>query len=200
MLPSFLLMSNPTPLLSQDEAPTLPTLQKVGAAINAGKIKREGTCNRDWTLSVKRRLGELGKEHKWSVCTSSLLDFEPEWLFDQTWFWSPENRLRELGLVMESEWGSKDEVIYDFEKLLVARAPYKVMIFEADGGECEEIFNSLRAGIDSYRHLCKQEHYVLACWRGSGDGRFDIRSVSWTPGGEMRMYPLRDAMLPTSPE
>jgi len=47
------------------------------------------------------------------------------------WYRNEEpGHLREIGMVLESEWNQDlYEIRYDFEKLLVAKSPIKVMIF-----------------------------------------------------------------------
>jgi hypothetical protein len=52
------------------------------------------------------------------------------WLWDMTWVELSEGKLIDLPLALESEWlRTFDEILFDFEKLLVCRARLRVMIF-----------------------------------------------------------------------
>jgi hypothetical protein len=59
-----------------------------------------------------------------------------EWLYDVTWLQYSrgyesglDNRLIDVYLVAECEWGTSPDVKYDFEKLLQARASVRLMIY-----------------------------------------------------------------------
>ena len=57
----------------------------------------------------------------------------PGWLYDLVWLKYDENKsLIDAPLVMESEWDGKNDVKDDFQKLLLARSKYRVMIFQCD--------------------------------------------------------------------
>ena len=45
-----------------------------------------------------------------------------EWLYDMTWLQQDGNRLTDVGLVLEGEWGYFSGVRTDFEKLLLAKS------------------------------------------------------------------------------
>jgi len=134
------------------------------------------TGDGDWTRAVKKSVGGLGISHGWSVCTASLgSPFEREWLYDQTWYFSPSGQLQEIGLLMECEWSSNlTEIQYDFEKLLVGRAPIKVMIFACRDNKA---FDRLMSGFKRFSRCDPSEHYLLACWR-DGPPRYEIREWS----------------------
>jgi hypothetical protein len=53
-----------------------------------------------------------------------------EFLWDVSW-WKEDASRAELILVVESEWGRVSDVCFDFEKLLVAKSPYKLLITDA---------------------------------------------------------------------
>ncbi|HWA26868.1 MAG TPA: hypothetical protein VG734_14510 [Lacunisphaera sp.] len=155
-------------------APRTPTLDEVSQAIKDGQPPTWG--DRDWTVGIKASVAKLGIMAGWKVCTSSVngIDRECEWLFDQTWFHNGNGMLREVGLVLESEWGNFQEVRYDFEKLLVARAPMKVMIYCDEKLDCAESFENLGLGMRHYKHQDASERFLVACWRGAAK-RFDFR-------------------------
>ena len=141
-------------------------------------VKSKG--NMDWTLAIKYKLGELGKENGFSTCASGCRDreYDAEWLYDLIWYKnnfedgkSHERRLTEVPLVMEIEW-SPDflQIRYDFEKLLVANAPIKVMAFWNDGA-----FEKLQDGIEKYKNGVPSI-YILACYVGDRVPAFNIKS------------------------
>lgn len=155
----------------------VPTLDEIEVAIKDGRPKT--WSDRDWTVGIKGSVAKLALAAGWDICTSSVADIECEceWLFDQTWFRNENGMLREVGLVLESEWGDFPEVRYDFEKLLVARAPLKVMIYCDEKLECEESFVQLALGIRHYKHRDASDRFLLACWRGV-EKRFDFRRLA----------------------
>lgn len=132
-----------------------------------------------WTQAVKRQLGNLGEQVGCSVCTSGFRGcFDGEWLFDLCWYInSSEGRLLRLLLAAESEW-SRDlkAVRYDFEKLLVAKAQLKLMVFQATGAAIEQTFRMLSVGIETYEGGSTGEIYLLACYDEGAD-RFIIKKV-----------------------
>lgn len=156
--------------------PTLPSIADVKKAIYASIVLKP-TGDGDWTRAVKSIVGGLGISHGWDVCTASLgYPYESEWLYDQTWYFSPEGQLHKIGLLMECEWSSKlTEIQYDFEKLLVGRAPIKVMVFACKD---DKAFDLLMAGFTKFSHSDRSEQYLLACWR-DGPPRYEIRE--WPP-------------------
>lgn len=90
------------------------------------------------------------------------MDCQREWLYDVVWYsvYEEDDRLRRVELVLESEWATRRGAIKeDFEKLLVARCPWKVMVF-AKSRETE--FEYLREGIQRFERQDSTETYVLA--------------------------------------
>ena len=153
-------------------------------------VQRKETINgrKNWTKAFFDILKEIGIEEGHKVYSSSTStpipekDGGPEWLFDLSW--SIESRLEDswmtdykgLKLICESEWNmSRDEVIYDFQKLLVGKADIKIMIVQ---------FNK-KETFDKVMEWCKQaadislrgddSAYILI---GSGKDDMEVR---WEP-------------------
>jgi len=84
----------------------------------------------DWTEATKQVLCELGAENGFKVHASTHLGNErlSEWLLDVVWYSSePKGGIE---LAVESELGTKNDVLEDFEKLMCVKAPLKLLMFE----------------------------------------------------------------------
>ena len=135
---------------------------------------------REWTTQIKDAMGSLGTTHGWDVCTSGFTDrFDCEWLFDLTWYRNDaDGYLSETYLVLESEWnGAYADIKYDFEKLLVAKATLKVMVFQGFDFNLSELFTSLERGIRAFQKKSSDEIYILAAFNNSTYA-FDVRQVN----------------------
>lgn len=137
-----------------------------------------------WTREVKKHVcgavKEFNNKYKvyYSVEKNRECDDEyknrdgGEWLFDLIVLdCDNDNVLSKVPLVLESEWkGRSNKELYkknirdDFEKLLVARAEHRVIIFESDNNdEKEEIIRQLRNFIEQFKDSKKDDRYLFAC-------------------------------------
>ncbi len=100
----------------------------------------EGESDTVWTTAVKTKLCKIGRDRfGCKVCASGVdkADFG-EWLYDVTWLEYEKNdrgklvNLVDAPLVAECEWGNKGDIEDDFEKLLLARAGVRLMIFDGN--------------------------------------------------------------------
>ena len=120
-----------------------------------------------WTQAIKLSIGKLGRTIDYRTCTSGFREeFDGEWLFDLCWYaTTPDGHLLEILLAVESEWNRRfDAIRYDFEKLLVAKAKLKLMIFQASGSQMEDYFHRLTKGVAAYKGGSDGEVYILACF------------------------------------
>ena len=86
-------------------------------------------------------------------CSSQRKEVKSEWLWDISW--SKESAsdfdgwkdFFGLEMIVEVEWGNKDEILSDFMKLCVGLANYRVMVFEyfneSEGQGFDEVCNLL---------------------------------------------------------
>lgn len=125
--------------------------------------------NPRWTRQVKNALIRLGIAHQYIPyphCGRS------EFLYDVTWLrttdGTADGRITQVPLVAEIEWGDKGDVWYDFQKLLVARAGVRVMIFDDREGQ---LLAELRDHIRHYAH--GGDRYLLARYIDRED-RFEV--------------------------
>ncbi len=150
--------------------------------ISAIKSMQPGRGDKPRTAAIKRILITLGRARGYEVCASGFPgECEKEWLFDLVWYRNePKEHLREIGLVLESEW-SRDpfQIKYDFEKLLVAKSPIKVMLFRDDRDNLPELWSLLETGIRNFQPfqpLPAGEKYILAAYENA-KGAFSVRAV-----------------------
>ena len=129
-----------------------------------------------WTHIVKSRLCQAGQALGYYVCTSGIAQANHgEWLFDQVWMtWADApRRLTRIGLAVECEWCLKqDDILDDFEKLFVARADVRLMIFQAtDAPRVHALFDLLREKTQGFTQHQPGDYYMLAGY-DMAEGRF----------------------------
>ena len=132
--------------------------------------------------------GSNRTKHDFKVCTSGLKEkFENEWLCDLIWYRiNTNNRLESVPVVLESEWSMDDyEIRYDFEKLLLANSPVKVMIFQDYGDNAIETFEKLQIGITEFG-LGIPCIYILACYQWN-KRRFEIKQFKKEPAKPLEL-------------
>ena len=91
---------------------------------------------RQWTKKVLTTLCKLGKglgHMAWATGVPDEYHLGNEWLYDVIWCNcdSTYGRLISVPMVAECEWGALEDIAYDFEKLLLARAAVRVMVYDA---------------------------------------------------------------------
>ena len=129
------------------------------------QLAGRGLDDRVWTHDIKSELCSAGQTLGYYVCTSGVTTANHgEWLFDQVWMdWMHIPRqLKRIGLVVECEWRMQpDDIFDDFEKLLVARADVRLMIFQAHSGErVNEMFDLLE---EEARTFSKVKQEITIC-------------------------------------
>jgi hypothetical protein len=111
--------------------------------------------DRPWTDAVRRILQKLGDELGMDT-HHQLATKGTEKLYDLVWL-----RRGRMQLALESEWNRRpDEIAYDFEKLLYAKAPLKVCIHTRQKQE-KETLKRLEAILMAHRSHVEAEEYVI---------------------------------------
>ena len=91
--------------------------------------------NSEWTKKVLTTLCKLGRRLGYTAWASSVPNEHRdgiEWLYDVSWCnCDTYSRLISVPMVAECEWGTLEKIAYDFEKLLLARAAVRVMVYSA---------------------------------------------------------------------
>lgn len=90
-----------------------------------------------WSKKVKTALCKAGKRCGFRVYASGVSEKRcdgGEWLYDVTWLEYEGRLLAAAPLVAECEWGrwERGSIQNDFQKLLLARAGVRLMIFDAE--------------------------------------------------------------------
>lgn len=127
-----------------------------------------------WTNSINMILAATAKQNEREYSTASKLKTceNPEWLYDFVWYDNNEFGLNNIYLVVESEWknprGNEDycyDIQYDFEKLILARAPYRLIIFEGDNLlENTGYLDALKAVVRNCKLTNIGDRYMFAAW------------------------------------
>lgn len=136
----------------------------------AKKDRQEGgLSNSVWTKLVKEGLCALGKSHNYKVSATGCREAKTsEWMFDLMWAEGSDEEFLEMPFAMECEWCLDfDEMFWDFEKLLIAKAPHKLFVFQQrNANEVKNARKKLSAAILSFRNKQSGERYMLAGWSG----------------------------------
>lgn len=128
---------------------------EIRSAIRAGLGSLEISSGIKWwgtefTWAFSRCLCEIGRERNYHVGARGV-GFG-EWLYDVTWLDYDSEHLLSVPLVAEIEWSKEpDEIDHDFQKLLVARADLKLMIFAGPPPRTEAIFDRMVRQIEAFR-------------------------------------------------
>ena len=144
-------------------------------------IKNLPDCK--WTREIMIRLCEAGK-NSYRVRASEAPKADPGWLYDMTWLQYNEMNnemtyLADVSLVLECEWGGFPEILFDFEKLLLAKAYLRCMIFwAADRKGAIKNLQKLVIAIDRFHGTKSKDSYFFCVWLGD-EARFHF--YSYTP-------------------
>lgn len=120
-----------------------------------------------WAGRIKERICALGHRTGFGVRTEGCSEADAgAWLFDLVWLemHADVERFTSMPLAMQLEWGRHlREIITGFEKLLVARAGHKVMVFQRSSpDEVHNVMTVLLDRIRNFRPLSPDERYLLA--------------------------------------
>lgn len=110
------------------------SLQLIRDALDAlvpAALRPENLNSRHWTQAIKSAVCQIGKAQGYWVYASSCAEADGgEWLYDITWLNYRDDVFESVELVMESEWNWRG-IDTDFQKLMLARAKSRCMVFEA---------------------------------------------------------------------
>lgn len=152
-------------------------------------LGKSGNSSRPaWTSAIKTVLCELKNEIDAGkdICLAAASNVDNsdwgEWLFDVTLYTyskkpEPIRHLKEIYLAVECEWDfSFQEIQNDFEKLLVAKARYKLMIFQAKSNtSLEDTIKNLSIIIDKFPSHSEERYMFVAYSNEDGDFHFHLK-------------------------
>ena len=139
-----------------------------------------------WTREVLTKIGKLAKDHGSKDYTSKGKGKRGEWLYDLCWlqYSETDGYLKSMPLALESEWGNWDAVCSDFEKLLLARAGLRVMVYGYDedkDGE-ENVCQKLKKYFETFEGSMKGDRYLLCCWNDEEKSKkFHFHNIELSP-------------------
>ncbi len=157
------------------EAPSMTvlcptTLQDDFNAIARSSYEMGGWDKTTWTFQLKSYL--TTRAAGYAVCGKGVNDTRwGEWLWDLVWLNIDEDiQIHSVELVVESEWGNEEDVFDDFQKLIVARAATRLMIFEAKTVERRSaLITRMKRQIALFRGSALGDRYLFVSYvRGSG--------------------------------
>ena len=141
----------------------------------------------DWTLGVKTALCEVSQrifpvEANQCIKTyaGGVDSAGSEWLFDVTCLVEDadiEWCIYKTALVAECEWGSWTDICHDFQKLLVADAEVRVMVFDLSRFKrrtMDQIVFDLSVMAGAYEAVDESDIFVYAGWTPN---QFEYHSI-----------------------
>ena len=95
-------------------------------------------------------------EFLWDVCFLVTAGRHPQGNF------APKHPLKKVLLVLECEWERNTEkILFDFTKLLTARAELRVFVFCVDNERFEPILDAIKAAINAFTRVAKSDRYLI---------------------------------------
>ena len=133
-----------------------------------------------WTTAVKTELCKIGRDRfGYSVYAranevAKAYRDDGEWLYDVAWLEYEKNKhgkparpLVDAPLVAECEWYNEGDIKDDFEKLLLARAGVRLMIFDGDrAGGSKKTAEQLARMVREFNGSRAEDAWLLAAWEG----------------------------------
>jgi len=135
------------------------------AVVGADGSRDRWRSDRIWTSEIKRRVGELGRDKGFHICGSGWTPphGHGEWLYDLAWLQLKNDHITRVPLVLELEWSlDLGDIDWDFCKLLLARADYRVMVLQQRTEEdIMRVFDHLAVQVSSFQGSSPQDRYLL---------------------------------------
>jgi hypothetical protein len=122
--------------------------------------------------AVKKAIVGIGEQFGWRTAANGCkTDERKEWLYDIAWFQLDYvKNITDVPLVVEVEWGTRKYIKYDFEKLLVSRSKYRVMVFKAASDSAvRDLFREMRQWITKFHRTTIGDRYLLVGWSRKSD-------------------------------
>lgn len=133
------------------------------------KARDNGWTDSQWTKAVKEEIIKVCKRSgsDWQASASQCGNANTgEWMYDVVcWRYDGQGNMIAVPLVAECEWGNEDQIKDDFEKLLVSRSKFRVMVFQAGSEESvKRIFDDMKGWVRMFQGTKAEDRYLLAGW------------------------------------
>ena len=130
--------------------------------------KSVGRSDAAWTRAIKNAVGTVGENLGYSVCAAgSNYRANGEWLYDMTWLGVRGGVVVDIPLALESEWTPDEELMYDFQKLVVSRARHRVMVFwQRSNAAARRQLKGFERQVRRYRGTRVGDRYLFAFYVG----------------------------------
>lgn len=162
----------------------LPFEQQLSGALSKIWDYIDDDTNTNWTKAVKQimvnEVRTLRPNLKIAACSIETSD-GPEWLYDFVCYENNDIGLNDVILVAESEWTGRYTQDYlrdvqdDFEKLILARSPYKLMIFEGHSEiEIKDFIVHLTTVVKHCKLTTNGDRYMFAGWVNAKEFYYDV--------------------------
>jgi hypothetical protein len=121
----------------------------------------------NWTREIIGNLAGLARRSGLQPCAHGC--DHGEFLFDLVWLTRNGEALEGVSLVAECEWGTDQYVVADFEKLLLARADHRLLIFDGTNvHDADRLIERLRHAIHGFAKTRPGDRYLFAFWTAGG--------------------------------
>lgn len=148
------------------EKQIIDELEKVPAKAISEGCGRRG--EKSWNKYSKQAIVDVIRRNGYTTCARKECDSDKgaEWLYDVLWYQSDEqNRMIDVPLSAEVEFGRFNAIRDDFEKLLVTRTKYREMVFQTrNDKEMEEFLDVLEDFIMNCKLTRTDDRYLFIVW------------------------------------
>jgi hypothetical protein len=145
-----------------------------------GLVVAKNKSDKVWTKKVKTELCKIGRD-TFGCCVYArdvANSHGGEWLYDVTWLkykYTGAHQCRQVlagaPLVAECEWGDIKKIRDDFEKLLLARASTRVMIFDSvrAGSSSRKVAEQLAGLVKDFNGSLAKGAWLFVSWENRND-------------------------------
>ena len=142
----------------------------------SGLENSTSNSNPVWTNAIATKLCEIGRGFNFQVRATAEEANRPEWLYDVIWLEGDDGRLVAAPFVAECEWKEPKQINYDFDKLLLARASVRLMIYDGNFKPgSREIAEELARRIREFTESRAEDAWLLAAWERCGEQAWRFR-------------------------
>ncbi len=144
----------------------LKVIREIENALTEMLKSEDGWSDKQWTEQIKKAICEVGRIFNYGICASGCCgSHDGEWLYDMVWLeYNGDKYLINSAMVLECEWNmNEDAIFYDFEKLLLARAGLRVLIFQQTSKAAgDAMIANLKKSVQNFTLSKDFDNYLFA--------------------------------------